>query len=78
VVDVTRVLDASCGAAGFSPPNRPGGQKPAAPQVPIYPLARDFAQTLLAHAHPPSYRRDEFLAAVQHNLEHGEDFSDFA
>lgn len=42
---------------------------------PIYRLARDFAQTLLAHARPPEYRRDEFLGAVKHNLEHGEDFS---
>jgi hypothetical protein len=60
VEDVTRVL--------FF-----GGLKPAAP--PVYHLARDFAQTLIAFSHPPDYRRDEFLAAVKHNLEHGEDFS---
>jgi len=52
------------------------GSEPAPP--PIYHLARDYAQTLLAHARPPSYRRDEFLAAVKHNLEHGEDFSDWS
>lgn len=42
---------------------------------PIYPLARDYAQTLLAHALPPRERREEFLAAVRDNLAHGEDFS---
>lgn len=46
---------------------------PAAP--PIYHLARDYAQTLLAHAFPPRERRDEFLAAVRDNLANGEDFS---
>ncbi|HJQ39040.1 MAG TPA: hypothetical protein VKB93_18030 [Thermoanaerobaculia bacterium] len=71
IEDVTRVL--VCGAAGFSPPEKPGGLKPAAP--PVYYLARDFAQTLIAFSRPPDYRRDEFLAAVKHNLEHGEDFS---
>jgi len=71
VEDVTRVLVASRGA-GVPPAGR--ARRPP----PIYNLARDFAQTLLAHAHPPAYRRDEFLAAVQHNLLHGEDFSDFA
>ena len=63
IEDVTRVLLIASG-------------EPAAP--PIYRLARDFAQTLLAHARPPDYRRDEFLAAVKHNLEHGEDFSAFS
>lgn len=71
VEDVTRVLIVS-----------PISPTPISPtpisHPPIYPLARDFAQTLLAHAHAPLYRRDEFLAAVHHNLEHGEDFSAFA
>jgi hypothetical protein len=46
---------------------------PVAP--PIYHLARDYAQTLIAHALPPRERREEFLAAVRDNLENGEDFS---
>ena len=65
IEDVTRVL------LGVN-----AGSDPAPP--PIYHLARDYAQTLLAHARPPAYRRDEFLAAVKHNLEHGEDFSDWS
>jgi hypothetical protein len=65
----------------LSPPRlspKAGGLEPAAHKPPDLRPRRDFAQTLLAHARPPFYRRDEFLAAVQHNLEHGEDFSDFA
>jgi hypothetical protein len=82
IEDVTRVLVVSCGAAGSQPAgdlaeNR-RAKSPPLHKPPVYNLARDFAQTLLAHAHAPEYRRDEFLAAVQHNLEHGEDFSDFA
>lgn len=65
VEDVTRVLARNAGVP-------PAG---AAASPPPYPLARDFAQTLLAHIHAPTYRRDEFLAAVMDNLAHGEDFS---
>lgn len=45
-----------------------------------YHLARDFAQTLIAHdaARRLSARRDEFLAAVHHNLVHGESFEDWS
>jgi hypothetical protein len=50
----------------------------AAVTPPIYHLARDYAQTLLAHALPPRERRDEFLAAVRDNLDHGEDFSEWS
>ncbi|HET7433885.1 MAG TPA: hypothetical protein VFN10_04135, partial [Thermoanaerobaculia bacterium] len=45
--------------------------------APVYNLARDYGQTLKAHAlarrlaHP---RIDDFLAAVHHNLDHGESF----
>jgi len=53
--------------------NRAAISTPTNPSV--YHLARDFAQTLLVHVHAPAYRRDEFLAAVKHNLAHGEDFS---
>ena len=49
---------------------------PVAP--PIYHLARDYAQALLAHALPPRERRDEFLAAVRDNLANGEDFSEWS
>jgi hypothetical protein len=54
------------------------GAAPSPVCAPAYPLARDFANTLLAHAHAPLHRRDEFLAAVKHNLAHGEDFSAFS
>ena len=43
---------------------------------PVYPLDRDFAQTLIAHATPlPGHLRAPFLAAVHHNLAHGESFA---
>jgi hypothetical protein len=54
------------------------GAAPAPVRPPIYHLARDFGDALLAHAHAPFHRRDEFLAAVKHNLEHGEDFSEWS
>ena len=45
-----------------------------------YPLARDYAQTLIAHAiaHTLPARQQEFLAAVHHNLEHGESFAEWS
>lgn len=51
-------------------------------QHPLHPydLARDYAQTLIAHAVArtlPS-RADEFLAAVHHNLEHGESYAEWS
>jgi hypothetical protein len=48
--------------------------------VPMYPLARDYAQTLIAHAiaHKLPARQQEFLAAVHHNLEHGESFAEWS
>ncbi len=49
------------------------------PPAPIYHLARDYAQTLIAHATPiPANLRDDFLAAVHHNLAHGESFADWS
>lgn len=47
------------------------------PRLHPYDLGRDYAQTLIAHAVArtlPS-RADEFLAAVHHNLEHGESYA---
>jgi hypothetical protein len=45
-----------------------------------YALARDYAQTLIAHAiaHKLPTRQQEFLAAVHHNLEHGESFAEWS
>jgi len=45
-----------------------------------YPLARDYAQTLIAHsiAHTLPARQQEFLAAVHHHLEHGESFAEWS
>ena len=55
------------------------GPSPDCPFEP-YHLARDFAQTLLAHdaARRLPLRRDEFLAAVHHNLAHGESFESWS
>jgi hypothetical protein len=60
---------------------RPGaGAPPAAPPLPPYHLARDYAQTLIAHAMAPRLpaRASEFLQAVHHNLDHGDSFADFS
>ncbi len=55
---------------------------PAGKNSPLtpYPLARDYAQTLLVHAiaHKLPARGDELLAAVHHNLEHGESFAEWS
>jgi hypothetical protein len=55
---------------------RGGAREALAP----YPLARDYAQTLIAHAiaHKLPARQQEFLAAVHHNLEHGESFAEWS
>jgi hypothetical protein len=52
----------------------------AATALQTYDLARDYAQTLIAHAVArtlPS-RAGEFLAAVHHNLEHGESYAEWS
>ncbi|MFL6246184.1 MAG: hypothetical protein ACJ74H_09185, partial [Thermoanaerobaculia bacterium] len=58
----------------------PAEQAASPPPLPPYPLARDYAQTLLAHsiARKLPLRADEFLAAVQYNLEHGESFAEWS
>jgi hypothetical protein len=46
-----------------------------------YRLARDYAQTLLAHFYARRLRDDEaaaLLAAVHHNLAHGDSYADFS
>jgi hypothetical protein len=58
------------------------GLPPLRDAVPLepYQLARDYAQTLIAHsvARTLPSRADEFLAAVHHNLEHGESYAEWA
>ncbi|HYO77758.1 MAG TPA: hypothetical protein VE010_14960, partial [Thermoanaerobaculia bacterium] len=58
------------------------GLPPLRDAVPLapYALARDYAQTLIAHsvARTLPARAEEFLAAVHHNLEHGESYSEWA
>lgn len=63
---------------------RPGAAGPAPPLEP-YRLARDYAQTLIAHAVAPRLRRDDpsapvetFLAAVHDNLLYGESFAEWS
>jgi hypothetical protein len=68
--------------AGFqpAPEERPAGSRRYASTPPIYRLARDYGQTLLAHAIAPRLPRElagPFLAAVHHNLEHGESFAEW-
>lgn len=55
------------------------GWKPAPPSP--YFLARDYAQTLLAHSWArrlPKAQAEPLLDAVHHNLEHGESFADWS
>lgn len=63
--------------AGVPPAERAASSPP--PLAP-YPLARDYAQTLIAHAiaRKLPVRAGEFLAAVHHNLEHGESFAEWS
>jgi hypothetical protein len=51
-----------------------------APRLEPYRLARDYAQTLIAHsvARTLPSRADQFLRAVHHNLEHGESFAEWS
>ena len=51
-----------------------------APALQPYPLGRDFAQTLVAHAIAGRLpgRAEDFLGAVHENLEHGESFADWS
>lgn len=57
----------------------PATQQPSNLATPIYHLARDYAQTLIAHATPiPAHLKMRFLSAVHHNLEHGESFAEWS
>lgn len=54
---------------------------PAHPRLVPYRLARDFGQTLIAHAFSsrlPEHQASILLAAVHENLEHGESYADWS
>jgi hypothetical protein len=70
---VRNVFIAATRNAGVPPAEQAASPPPLSP----YPLARDYAQTLIAHAIARTLptRADAFLAAVHHNLEHGESFA---
>lgn len=71
--DVRSVFVRSAGV----PPAGPALSPPPSLILQPYHLARDYAQTLIAHAIARKLpaRADELLAAVHHNLEHGESFA---
>jgi hypothetical protein len=53
----------------------------AASPPPPYRLARDYAQTLIAHYYAKSLPKDQaeqLLHAVHHNLQHGDSFADWS
>ena len=71
----------------LSPPSSSSSRLPSPrtgqaglPVLHAYPLARDYAQTLIAHAiaHKLPARADEFLAAVHDNLENGESYAEWS
>jgi hypothetical protein len=74
-IDAVRaVFVASLRNAGV-PPAGPAASPP--PPPPPYELARDYANFLIAHTiQTPRYA--EFLAAVHHNLTHGESYADWS
>jgi hypothetical protein len=79
VVDAKGSVDTVREVFIWSAGHNPGTQQPSNPATPpIYPLAKDYAQTLIAHATPLPGNLDEpFLAAVHHNLAHGESFAEW-
>lgn len=63
------------GSAGVPPAG------PAASPPPAYRLARDYAQTSIAHHYArrlPPELAEQLLHAVHHNLDHGESFADWS
>jgi hypothetical protein len=63
-------------SAGFQP-----AAPPASSRLESYHLARDYAQTLIAHSYArrlsPEHAQ-KLLHAVHHNLEHGDSFADWS
>jgi hypothetical protein len=61
-------------------PSAVGAIVTGAPKLDPYPLARDYAQTLIAHALASRLplRQADFLAAVHDNLEHGESYAEWS
>ena len=77
---VDSVRNVFVASAAPHPSPLPGGERGLGVALAPYPLARDYAQTLIAHsiAHKLPTRQQEFLAAVHHNLEHGESFAEWS
>ena len=89
-IDAVRAVFVACAAtqsaatqsaasrsAGFQPAGPPASSRPLAP----YRLARDYAQTLIAHAYAKNLSTEHaetLLAAVHDNLEHGESYADWS
>jgi hypothetical protein len=79
VVDSNGAIDTVRDVFIWAAKTHPATHQPSNSATPIYPLARDYAQTLIAHATPvPNQLRDHFLAAVHHNLAHGESFAEWS
>lgn len=69
---VTSVFYAAARQTGFTDHESP---------ITPYRLARDYAQTLIAHHYAPRLSHEhaeQLLHAVHHNLEHGESFADWS
>ena len=67
-------------SGGLQPAAAPGGPKPSALLAP-YQLARDYAQTLIAHSVArtlPADLAEQLLHAVHHNLAHGDSYADWS
>lgn len=57
------------------------GAPASGPRLDPYPLARDYAQTLIAHDYArrlPREQAERLLHAVHHNLVHGESYADWS
>jgi hypothetical protein len=64
-------------SAGCQPSGPPAASRPFDP----YPLARDYAQTLIAHSVArtlPHDQAEQLLHAVHYNLTHGESYADWS
>ena len=74
---VQAVFVALARGAGASPAVQAASSPPLSP----YPLARDYAQTLIAHSYSRRLQQEHaeaLLHAVHDNLEHGESYADWS